>query len=576
MKRLRRMFRTLQRGLRTSYIGKMTLFSILLVTIPLFVAMFVVSQRVSGYLETTVQERVDQTVGYLNTTLDQFFSELQALTLLPLYDGEMQSVLIAHAAPGEKAYLTFEERSKASAPLGSIVYEKKTVRRTDIYLMDGNRLDATSNMLQWTDAEREWMDMCDTDPYRTFILPWSDSLALVRLLQDPLTGRRVGYIKVELEKDAVDEILRQVSLPQGSELLIYNDAGQCIYPLESTPPDPLPWQDKEQFFSGFMTSANTNLKVMVRVSTRLLEQDIRDLFSFVALVLAGALLISLAVAALASVKLTRPILDLKDKMAQVGKGRFSTRMTVQSKDEIGQLESMFNSMTESIETLITEVYEESLASKEAQISALQSQINPHFLYNTLETINMMAIECENYEVSEAVSNLGQMMHYCVSNEQHFAPLAQEIRFLRTYYELQRLRFENLRSLSVQADETVLPLLVPKLMLQPFVENIMRHGLGEKQVDILLSAQRTEGGGLEILVQNNGMPMSETNRRRVREKLRQAENTPAAAPWKTTGHGYGLTNAHRRLRLIYGSACGVFLDESYTEGVRFILRLKQQA
>ena len=126
-----------------------------------------------------------------------------------------------------------------------------------------------------------------------------------------------------------------------------------------------------------MTSASTNLKVVVRVATSGLEEDIRALFSFAVAVIACALALSWLFAVAASVKLTRRSWSSR-KNGPGGRGRFSTRATVQSRDEIGQLEAMFNSMAKSIEMLINEVYEESLASKEAQISALQSQINPHF------------------------------------------------------------------------------------------------------------------------------------------------------------------------------------------------------
>lgn len=177
---------------RFSYIGSLTLGSILLVTIPLSIAMLVAGQRIVRYMEQTVQQRVDQTVGYLNTTLDQYFSELRDLTILPLYDGDMQTVLLAHADPEQQKYLTFEEQSKATAALSSIVYEKPTVRSTDLYLLDGNQLNSSSSVLKWTHGERKWMEVCDGDQYRTFILPWGGSLALVRRLQDPLTGRHAG------------------------------------------------------------------------------------------------------------------------------------------------------------------------------------------------------------------------------------------------------------------------------------------------------------------------------------------------------------------------------------------------
>lgn len=137
---------------------------------------------------------------------------------------------------------------------------------------------------------------------------------------------------------------------------------------------------------------------------------------------------------------------LKDRMLLVGQGHFDTRSPVESNDEVGQLQRMFNDMTANLEHMIHAVYEASIAEKDAQIAALQAQINPHFLYNTLETINMMAVNAEKYDISLAVSSLGRMMRYCVDNESFFVTLAEEARFITTYFDILKLRHEDMRSL----------------------------------------------------------------------------------------------------------------------------------
>ncbi len=562
------------RKVQFSYIGKVALVCILLVTIPLLAAVLISGAKVSDYLEQTIKERVDQTVGYLNSTLDRYFLDIRNITLLPLFDTELQSVLKGHTEAEQPAYLAFEEQLKVTEILSSPSYENITVRRTDLYLMDRNRLNAGSSVLKWDDSEEEWMAICRANPYQTFIIPWKDTLAMVRCLLEPKTGRNMGYIKVELEDNAIEHAISDVSLPPGSRLFIYNDANQCLYPFSDGDHDARVMEDEKQGddVSGFVISSSTNLRVIVQMSMDSVRKDTKTLLSFAACIIIGAACLSWLFAVYASVRLTKPIVTLKDKMAMVAEGRFHTRMPVSSRDEIGQLEAMFNSMTESVETLINDVYEESLASKEAQISALQSQINPHFLYNTLETINMMAISCENYEVSEAVSNLGQMMHYCVSNEQHFATLEEEIKFVNAYYDIQRLRFDNLRSLTIDVGDLCRAQQVPKLLLQPFVENIVQHGMDDSQLDIVLSAYM-EGEELVISIQNSGRPMTAQERALVNHKLSEAETIPSNEPWKPTGKGYGLSNVHRRLRLLFGENYGVFLDERYTQGARFILRLK---
>ena len=556
--------------LRQSYIGKLTLGSIFLAMIPLTIAMVITGARISDYLQRMLQQQADQAVASLQVTLEQFFSGIKEMTVLPIYDTGLQQILALHSDPDQEKYLTFEERRRATEIFGSVVYEKKSVRQTEIYLRDGYILSASNEAHRWDETEREWMELCDGDPYETFILPWEDTVALVRMVLEPLTERRLGYIKVELQPDAIEALIEDSSLPAGSAVTIYNQAQQCIYPADQTGENT---RTDGGTLTSFVTSPQTNLKVQVQMSMETVRRGVSEMMGFAALVLVAAFAVSALLAIAAARRITVPIMDLKEKMALVEDGRFNTRMQVQSQDEIGQLEEMFNNMTASIETLIHEVYEETLASKQAQISALQSQINPHFLYNTLETINMMAISKENYDVSEAISTLGQMMHYCVSNDQHFARLQEELDFARAYYSLQKLRFENLRSMQVDVPPECLDKTMPKLLLQPFVENIVQHGLNTGMLDIVLTVRPQEDGGLEIVIQNNGTPMEPQERRRVVERLRETESLPVGEPWQPAGHGYGLANVHRRLRLLYGEKGGVFLDESYVNGVRFIVRLR---
>lgn len=574
MKKKGRLQRKVQRS-HLSYISKVTLVCILLISIPFTAAIVITGVHINNYLSQSAQERVNQSIDYLNKTLEQYFISVREITILPLFDNNLQAVMLKHADPANPVYLTFDDQRRVLEILSSLSYERDTVRRTDLYLRDGNRLNNGSSVLKWSEAERDWMDLCDADPYRTFILSWRGTLIMARALQEPMTKRPLGYIKVVLNEETIKNIVMMAYLPEESQVAIYNDHEQCLYPLDITVAPLMSPMDLSEpgYVVGYTTSEATGLNVVARVSTHSMEKDIRDLLGFAALVVGVSLIASWCFALAASFKLAKPIVNLKNKMALVAEGRFSTRLVVQSQDEIGQLEGMFNSMTESVETLIHEVYETQLASKEAQISALQSQINPHFLYNSLETINMLALARENYEVSEAVSDLGQMMHYCVSNEQHFATLQDEIDFVTAYFHIQKLRFENLRSLQIDIASEHRRLLVPKLLLQPFVENIVQHGIGNDELDIVLNIG-WEGEALMIAIQNSGNPLSEESQQMVRQKLFEAEQEPANKPWQPTlKKGYGLSNVHRRLRLIYGEECGVALDENFMAGARFVLRLR---
>lgn len=163
------------------------------------------------------------------------------------------------------------------------------------------------------------------------------------------------------------------------------------------------------------------------------------------------------------------------------------------------------------------------------------------------------------------------MRYCVSNEHHFATLEEEFRFVNAYFDIQRLRNEELHSLSIICQPALRDMVIPKLLLQPFVENIIQHGLGKDQVDIRIEVQ-LEGEDIIIAVENNGLPLTEASRNRIHRSLFEAEQGASAS---LSGKGYGLANVHRRLRLLYGDHYGIGLDETYTDGARFLLRLKRK-
>lgn len=563
----------------TSYIYKIAIVCILLVTIPFLTAMLIAGRRISDYINETVQSRANQTVKYLNVTLDQYFNNIKKLAVLPLYNNDVISVLKNHSNESKNTYISFNEQRKISSFLSGIDYQIDTIQETKIYLRDGYCINSGGSISKLEDNDKEWMGICKKNlQYNTYIIPWDNSVAVVHALREPMTNNDIGFIKIDLKSSAINDIITAVSLPEGSKIFIYNEFSQCIYPNNISEAELEEAENPtSSFLTSYMSSNSTNFQVEALVSLDTMNNELMQLVRFAIGIIIIALIASWITSILASFRLAKPIINLKKKMALFGEGNFDTRAKVYSDDEIGQLATIFNNMTKNIETLIKEVYETQIASREAKISALQSQINPHFLYNTLETINMMAITDENYMISEAISNLGLMMRYCVSNEEHFTKLENELKFVTSYYELQKLRFEHLHSLKIYVDSKCKNQTIPKLLLQPFVENIVQHGLNDSDVDIVL-ATRLDEENLYITVQDNGEPMSKETREHIRQELSDPDNCImryTAKDDKNESKGYGVINVHRRIQLMYGNDFGVYLDESYTDGVKFILKVKCQ-
>lgn len=526
--------------------------------------------QIYNYMERETQERVEQMVDYLNITMNKFFDDLQRLTVLPLYEQNLIDILVRYA--NNNTAVLFNKQRQIMNFLNSINYDKTIISYIRLYMMNGDYFQSNGNSYKWKKGSLQWMELCEQNCQQTYMIPEDDTITVCRALGQPLYGTQMGYIQIQLKPNAITDLIMESSLPEGSEVYILNEFNQCIYPLHADIEsiNQIKTENSKYCYS-IITSDKSRLSIMAQLSTQNIEEMMKQLFVKLFIILFIVLLIGCVLTWYMSTRLIKPIVNLKTKMELVGAGRFDTRMVVESKDEIGQLEGMFNNMTESVETLIHEVYEKSLASKEAQISAMQSQINPHFLYNTLETINMMSVSAGNYDISEAVSSLGRMMRYCVSNEEHFATLEEEIRFVNDYYDIQKLRFEDLHSLRIDVEQGCEGLMVPKLLLQPFVENIVQHGMGGGIVDIVLQVYLQQQD-IIITVENNGLPLTLEEQKKLEGRLFKAVQ-PQENLQGSRGKGYGLANVHRRLQLIYGENYGVFIDKEYISGARFIIKLK---
>ena len=233
-------------------------------------------------------------------------------------------------------------------------------------------------------------------------------------------------------------------------------------------------------------------------------------------------------------------------ITEVQQGNLNVTVDVAGKDEMGQIADNFNTMTGKVQGLIEEVKQVTIKQKEAELRALEAQINPHFLYNTLDSINWMAMEKEEYEISRMVRNLGVILRYSVDKSNKMATVAEMADWLEKYVSLQQMRFNNSFICEIHVQPEAKLMRIHKLLLQPFVENAITHGFKEIEhggilrVDVLLSENEDE---LDIIIEDNGKGMP----REAVEKY----NSPSVE-WQEAARSIGLPNAFSRMRMYYGS------------------------
>lgn len=230
-------------------------------------------------------------------------------------------------------------------------------------------------------------------------------------------------------------------------------------------------------------------------------------------------------------------------------------------DEIGELGLTFNEMLDRIEGLIAKEYEAELAVNQAEYKALQAQINPHFLYNTLDTMSSIAQLRDCGEISELCQSLSNIFRYSLDTGTPFSTVAKEIAHLKNYIYVMNMRMQGEVEYIFDVEEDVLQDSLPRISIQPLVENAINHGLknarGEKRVCIRAYKEQEY---LKIVVEDNGVGISERRLDELRKNYRGQENS------------IGLSNINARMQMLYGETYGVTIESVEGQGTRVVLTI----
>ena len=233
-------------------------------------------------------------------------------------------------------------------------------------------------------------------------------------------------------------------------------------------------------------------------------------------------------------------------------GNLEQRIPVNGKDEMGELGIQINSMLDSIEVLMQEKLDKEILIKNTEIKALQNQINAHFIYNVLECIKMMAEIDEKYEISDAVTSLGELLRYNMKWVSGNVTIREEIAYIKNYIQLMNLRYDFTIILSIKIPEEIYEQRIPKMSLQPIVENAICHGIVEMGEDatIYIKAVRREED-FEISITDSGVGMDEAQRQILEKKIRGEIETSGGS-----GNGIGLKNVQDRIQIQFGNKYGL--------------------
>lgn len=321
--------------------------------------------------------------------------------------------------------------------------------------------------------------------------------------------------------------------------------------------------DKVVFFTTIPNTRGWSLCSMV--SAKELYRDKDRLVYTVLFIWLGMLIISIILCTAVSRSISNPINKLTKAIKKMEEGDLEVAcdVKVDGNNEISILSRSFNSMVHKIRFLMDRIYEEEKQKRSAELMVLQSQINPHFLYNTLDNLQWKAYDYDAVEIAEMIEALSNFFRISLSNGKEFIPLSQEIKHIENYLFIQEKRYEDILKFTIDFDSSLSDIIVLKLIIQPIVENAIYHGIKPKLSNGNIEVSVYEiNDYVYISVYDDGVGMDKETLNELRASLNI----------KNEKFGYGLYNVNQRIKLVYGENSGVELSSTLGEGTTVLIKI----
>ncbi|WP_052421983.1 MULTISPECIES: sensor histidine kinase [Paenibacillus] len=392
----------------------------------------------------------------------------------------------------------------------------------------------------------------------------NDKLGMTRIIRDIVNGNRIGFVFVGINLETIRRTYLTDLYDQDHGILILNESGKQLLAAgketyDKKAVDFVMKRAEAGILSGYTivnlqggdTLLNYNINAngwitLYSVPLSSLTEELNSIKSAVLIMILASLLLSIPLLMFFSSFLTAPIKTLLLSMRRFQNGQFEEKVNIKYWDEIGQLSRGYNNMVANIKALVDDAYLLKLKEQEAELKALQSQINPHFLYNMLDTIFWEAEAAGQDKISEMVINLSRLFRLSLNQGKSFTSVAKEKELIELYLSLQKMRFKDSLDFVIDIPDELHPYVILKLSLQPFIENALIHGIERKRGGgcVSISGQRT-GDQLMFVIEDNGGGMSSETLQKILTLPDESDIYTA----RDTG-GYAVQNVQARLKHFY--------------------------
>ncbi len=560
------------------------LFSLLIV-----ITMFIFLLVSLNYTERTVVENstdyTSRLTSQVNRDIDSYIDYMKNISSMVIQGGDVQKYLFTgQTKAGEQ-----EAYERIITQFNTVLETRQDISNIGVVTRDGRYI-----INDGTDRLNENISLEDVDWYdkalcgRESVLTSSHVQHMIRNnyqwvvtlskgIENPVTKKNEGVFFIDLNYRLLKDLCENNSPAASSYVFIMDGEGKIIYhPKQQLLYNGLKEEKTDEVLrcgqGHFITrEGNESRLYTVSVSdktgwrvvgvTQLSElmknkKEMQGTYVLMAVLLLGA---AMVLSMFFATAITRPIKELRDSMKEVEKGNLdNVNVAVSSKTEIGSLENSFNLMTSQIRQLMEQNIYEQEQKRQSELKALRSQINPHFLYNTLDSIIWMAEGGKNKEVVRMTAALARLLRQSISNDNELISIEKEINYAGSYLTIQKMRYRDKLEYEIEVDEEIKHKEIINLILQPLVENAIYHGIkyrGSK--GLVRITGRGEGDKIILTVSDNGIGMDETALEEIfdRSKAREGNN------------GVGVYNVQTRIQLYYGTEYGLHFESRLGEGTQ---------
>lgn len=578
----RKLLEPLQRSIRNKLIVTM----ILLTSIPVAFVTLLAAENTRKSVESEVIEsnltRITWTGGYLGDRLDQLNNVIYSMLINETFTDNLRKIDDPNPAAA------FLAQKGLTNTILSIFYSNVgTLNGIQLYAKDANKYFTVNNMdgaIVETPGETPRQFDAVFGRNHDFAIEQGDNgntFFLTRSVNRFEDHARLAGISLEVKWGMMENTLNLLNPDHDHDVFITDQQGDVLYhPASKMSPSPSisellqktdagPGYVRTKDYYVFYNTLNPwGLKLFKVIPIGFINHSAVITLQYGIVVGGISIIVSILIAVVVAWKTSKPIVHLARSMQGLIPLKESEAPVISRIDEIGLLESRFYNMSCRLKEYIKTEYSMNLEKRTAQLKALQSQVNPHFLQNTLQLIGSMAFSKSPDEIYNVIRSLSDMFRYVIRDPAQLTSIEKEMAHLNNYLFIQKQRFASRISVHVFVEPGLASCPIPKLTLQPIVENAFIHGLDKKTGawDIRIEASRSPAG-IQIAVEDSGLGMSRDILERLRERL-----AFTSEPMWDTGESIGIVNVAARIRMHFGEPYGITVDSQPGTGTSIKLHL----